>query len=225
MPTLLGCLIIFSVVIWALAKIVQAIDRTLEARSEIAHRKNKAPRLAELSIRAAQTAPNFSANYVWVTIEDQRGLAIDQSRGLLMLITGQQRMVVGFDKIVSCEIREDNASLMISRRGPQGMVLGALLRGELGAIVGGMASPQRSTIVGGVRSITLLIVINDFESPNHLVTFLFGLDGAIIRRNSPAYLNGLARAQLWHSRLTIAMERAGHAETSELKITSRRDDD
>jgi hypothetical protein len=75
-----------------------------------------------------------------------------------MLIRGSQRKVVRFDQIISCEIREDNASLITTRRGVGGIVLGGLLGGEVGAIVGGIASPQYSTMTAGARSITLLVV-------------------------------------------------------------------
>jgi len=176
-------------------------------------RRNRLRNDANATIRQVNELSDFHPDFIRVTIEDQGGLAIDESRCLLMLIKGSRRKVVRFDQIVSCEIKEDSASLVTTRRGAGGIVIGGLLAGGVGAIVGGIASPQRSTVTSGVRRITLLVVIDDLSDPNHAVTFLFGVGGTIVSKSSASYRNGLANAQLWHSRITVAMRRAEEAKS------------
>jgi serine/threonine protein kinase len=176
-------------------------------------RRSRLKNVANATIRQVNGLSDFHPDFIRVTIEDQGGLAIDESRCLLMLIKESGRKVVRFDQIVSCEIKEDNASLIATRRGVGGVVIGGLLAGGVGAIVGGMASPQHSTVTSGVRRITLLVVIDDLRDPNHAVTFLFGVGGTIVSKSSPSYRNGLANAQLWHSRITVAMRRAEEAKS------------
>ena len=176
-------------------------------------KRSRLKNIANATIRQVNALSDFHADFIRVGFEGQRGLAIDESRCLLMLIKDSRRKVVRFDQIVSCEIKEDSASLIATRRGAGGIVIGGLLAGGVGAIVAGIASPQHSTVTGGVRRITLLIVTDDLSDPNHALTFLFGVGGTIVSKSSASYRNGLENAQLWHSRITIAMRRAEEAKS------------
>src|SRR5258708_5962418 len=94
-------------------KLFEPLIVSITARVDTSQRR----KLANATIQKLSGLSDFHADFAWVTIADQRGLAIDESRGLLMLIGDSQRKVVRFAQIVSCEIREDNASLITTRRG------------------------------------------------------------------------------------------------------------
>jgi hypothetical protein len=158
--------------------------------------------------REIRSTPDFSADDVYVSPYDRNGLAIDNTRRLVMLIDATRRRTVGFEKLVSAEVMEDNVMLMTTKKGLGRVVVGGLLAGAVGAIVGGLTGRQRSKSSTGVRSVTLAVIVDDFNAPRHSVTFLRWSGEKGLSKNSPIYRQAIEKVQLWQSRLTIAMRHA-----------------
>lgn len=189
-------LIFIAIVIGIVGIIANAAMKADEAKSR-----------ANAIVEEIRNLPDFHADHILVMINDQRGLAIDEARGLVMLIGPQSRRTVSFDRIISSEIKEDSASIVKTERSATSLAAGFLIGGELGAATV-LAAPQHSKSVAGVRSVRLFIVTDDLQIPNHAVTFLTCATTDPISKSSQAYRNAIANAELWHSRLTVAMRRA-----------------
>ena len=198
--TVLGVAMIFLVIfsILVVGFIALAISNAEKA-------KNSARQTEQL----VRSLPDFSADNVCVSTYDQHGLAIDTTRGILMLIGKGRIRRVGFEKIVSAEIVEDNVSLITTKKGGLGrVVVGGLLAGGVGAIVGGLTGTQRSKTSTGVRRVDLVVLVDDFNNPRHSVTFLTWPGEEGLKRNSAIYTQAIQKAQLWQGRITVAMRRA-----------------
>ena len=177
--------------------IVLAIILAARSRKLVANRE-----------REIRSTADFSADDVYVSPYSRNGLAIDNARGLVMLVDTTRQRKVSFEKLVSAEVMEDNVTLMTTKRGLGGVVVGGLLFGEVGAIVGGLTGRQASKSSTGVRSVTLVVVVDDFNAPRHSVTFMRWADEKGLSKNSALYRQAIEKAQLWQSRLTIAMRHA-----------------
>ncbi len=188
----LAVLMVFIVGVIVLAIILAARSRKLVANRE----------------REIRSTADFSADDVYVSPYSRNGLAIDNARGLVMLVDTTRQRKVSFEKLVSAEVMEDNVTLMTTKRGLGGVVVGGLLFGEVGAIVGGLTGRQASKSSTGVRSVTLVVVVDDFNAPRHSVTFMRWADEKGLSKNSALYRQAIEKAQLWQSRLTIAMRHA-----------------
>jgi serine/threonine protein kinase len=190
--------------------IISAIALFILAYSVGAHRREVAANME----REIRSSTGFSADDVYVGPHDRHGLAIDNTRGLVMLIDSTRRRTVGFDRVVSAEVIEDNVTLMTTKKGFGGVVVGGLLAGGVGAIVGGLTARQKTKSSAGVRSIALAIIVDDFNAPRHNVTFLKWPVEKGLSKNSTLYRQTIEKAELWQSRLTLAMRHAERFEQS-----------
>ncbi len=211
MLTVLFYLFIANIVLWILAYFLRGL---MPVFSLIAFTRRKG--LNRGAIEQLAHARDFNADDIWVSPAGPfTGLAIDQGRGMLMLISGRVQnpiyRLVKFSQIVSSEIKEDNLNLITTQRRLGGIVVGGLLAGEVGAIAGAVLAPKRSTATASVRKLALSVVIDDLAKPNYEFTLLQCLPNQVIDKNSPDYRSALECAQLWHSRLTVAMRRAQEA--------------
>ena len=158
--------------------------------------------------REIRSIADFSADDVYVSPYSRHGLAIDNARGLVMLIDTNRRRTVSFEKLVSAEVIEDNVTLMTTKKGLGGVVVGGLLAGGVGAIVGGLTGRRKTKSSTGVRSVALVVIVDDFNAPRHIVTFLKWPVEEGLSRNSALYRQSVEKAELWQSRLTLAMRHA-----------------
>jgi serine/threonine protein kinase len=158
--------------------------------------------------REIRSIVDFSADDVYVSPYSRHGLAIDNARGLVMLIDAKRRRTVSFEKLVSAEVVQDNVTLMTTKKGLGGVVVGGLLAGGVGAIVGGLTGRQKTKSSTGVRSVALVVIVDDCNAPRHIVTFLKWPVEEGLSRNSALYRQSVEKAELWQSRLTLAMRHA-----------------
>jgi len=170
--------------------------------------------------REIKSSADFSADDVYVSPNDRHGLAIDNARGLVMLVDTKRRRTVSFEKLVSAEVMEDNVTLLTTKKGLGGVVVGGLLAGGVGAIVGGLTGRKTSKSSTGIRSVTLVVIVDDFNAPRHSVTFLTWPGEKGLSKNSSIYRQAIEKAQLWQSRLTVAMRHAERFEQSPERPTA-----
>ena len=104
----LAVLMVFIVGVIVLAIILAARSRKLVANRE----------------REIRSTADFSADDVYVSPYSRNGLAIDNARGLVMLVDTTRQRKVSFEKLVSAEVMEDNVTLMTTKRGLGGVVVG-----------------------------------------------------------------------------------------------------
>ncbi len=138
-----------------------------------------------------------------------------------MLIDTTQRRTVSFEKLVSAEVVEDNVVVSTTKRGLGRVVVGGLLAGGVGAIVGGLTGRQTSKSSTGVRSVSLVVIVDDFSAPRHSVTFINWPMEKGLSKNSFLYCQAIEKAQVWQSRITIAMRHAEQFKQSPEKAAKK----
>ncbi len=156
--------------------------------------------LNERKVRSAKSAistmPNFSATQM-IFDGHGSGLAVDEKRKSICLVwvpgilAEATARVIGYSDLVGSEIHEDGHTITQASRASQagGMLVGGLLLGRVGAIVGGLSGTTRSK--SKVQRIDLRLIVNDTQSPVHVVNFL----------STPVTKGGFVRAGLgWSDR-------------------------
>ena len=201
----------FEYLVWGFGGItlvlVLIIGSIAEKRAEKRAKKEIQAKV-EATIAAVRTNHDFDAADLYLNPKDHTGIAIDLTWGKLLLLRDGSETCVGFEQLISVELFEDSVSLVHTNRGSQvgGVIVGGLLAGGVGAVVGGLSGSRRSS--EKVRKLVLKIITDDFNDPNHEVTFLLHSFGEpSLNRRHPIYKEALENASLWHSRLTTIMKR------------------
>ncbi|MEX5748765.1 SHOCT domain-containing protein [Massilia sp. X63] len=155
-----------------------------------------------------QSRTDFTLSQHVVGCDLKTGIALDESRGKLCLMTrsGDQftlRMIEMRD-IVSAELFEDGDSVTKTMRSSQlgGALIGGLAFGGVGALVGGLSGKTRTATK--IKQIALRIVANDPSSPLHDITFM----NTDQKKDGFVYRAAMQNARHWHGILEILIKRA-----------------
>lgn len=151
---------------------------------------------------------DFTLSQHFVGCDLKTGIALDESRGKLCLMTrsGEQfalRMIEMRD-IVSAELFEDGDSVTKTMRSSQlgSALIGGLAFGGVGALVGGLSGKTRTSTK--IKQIALRIVANDPSSPLHDITFM----NTEQKKDGIVYKAAMKNARHWHGILEILIKRA-----------------
>ena len=166
----------------------------------------------EFALARLASVPDFTASKTLLkcALLIPEGVAIDEGRGKICLIAGEQYRVFGFSDLVESEVLVDGVSqTKVSRLGQvAGIAVGALALGPAGAVIGGLsAKTTTQTRVDGVK---LKLVVDDLSCPVHIINFmeLKNTGGTI-----PAV--ALQEASAWHDLLSVIIRRAEHGRLQE----------
>lgn len=134
-------------------------------------------------------------------------IAIDKSKKHLLVGDIVQQKIIDVAHIQSLEVFENENSLVKTNIGSQAgrIAVGGLLAGGVGAVIGGLSASQTGSKF--IKELSLKIVIDDFDAPNHKMYFIRKSFGKGFSRNSLEYKQALEQADLWHSRLKNIMEK------------------
>ena len=103
-------------------------------------------------------------------------ISIDENSHKLAISDEQNDYVIDFSDIIESEIVENESSITKTSRSSQlgGALVGGVLAGGVGAVVGGLSGSKRSETA--VNRISLKIVVNNLQHPNHSIDFLNSKD-------------------------------------------------
>ncbi|MEH7484841.1 hypothetical protein V7157_27990 [Neobacillus drentensis] len=113
--------------------------------------------------------------------------------------------LINTNKIIHCELFEDESSIIKSSRGPQigGAIVGGIIGGSTGAIIGGLSGESKQT--GAARIIELRITVDEILKP--LFKFLFLHRYTPIEKTSTEYQKAMNEALEWQSLVAVLMYR------------------
>jgi hypothetical protein len=131
--------------------------------------------------------------------DGKTGLAIDEKRKKIGLITQNHIDVISYSDILSSEIFEDGDTITRSSRTSQvgGALLGGLVLGGVGAIIGGLSG--RKTSSKKVNRIDLRLTVNRTQSPIHDINFYNGL----CKRTDSIYKKTIDQVRHWHGLIDV----------------------
>lgn len=152
--------------------------------------------------------PDFSPTQMVMGCDAQSGLAVDEGRHKVCLITrtaaGYAPRVLPASDLLSAELFEDGNSVTRTMRMSQisGAVAGHALYGDVGAIIGGLSGKTKTS--GTITRVDLRLVVNDTASPVHDVAFMEKED----EKDGSAHRQAMGQARHWHGILDILVKRA-----------------
>jgi Short C-terminal domain len=159
---------------------------------------------------------DFSATQRFIGCDGNSGIAIDELREKIGLISNNQNSVsiriVSYRDLLSSEIFEDGSMITKTSRSSQlgGALLGGVLLGGVGAIIGGLSGKTETT--GKVKRLDLRIVVSDTANPIHDVVFQNVED----KKGGLIHNLALQEARHWHGLIDVLIKRA---ENEDQKIT------
>lgn len=159
--------------------------------------------------------PNFSSTQEVMGCNGESGIAVDDRRRKICLITNRQTVsqrVLSYKDIISVELVEDGATITQTVRSSQiaGAVVGGLMLGGAGAIIGGLSGKSKTS--GKVKSVALRVTVNDSLAPLHEVKFLLGES----KKDSHLYTSAITRARHWAGVLEVLIKQADSDERAKL---------
>lgn len=162
------------------------------------------------SLQNLSGLPDFTATQSVMGVSGKTGLAFDEGRKKVCLITWVQFQdradlkVIELKDLLSTEIHEDGTAITRTSRTSQAgsALVGGLLFGGVGALVGGLTG--KTVAADKVKRLCLRIVVNDTASPIHEVDFM-NVEG---KRDGIIYKQAIVQARHWNSILEILIKRA-----------------
>lgn len=168
---------------------------------------------AENAIIRARNRRGFNPNDIYASRFDPNGFAIDANSNKVLLIRKSDDQEIRFDNLVSVEVLLDNATITSTNRLSQvgGAVVGGALFGVAGALVGGLSGSSRTS--DGIRKISVKLIIDDFNSPNHEVVFLdWSHSKKGLSPDNQVVKDALKEAEKWHARFSTIIKRLDSAQ-------------
>ena len=156
-----------------------------------------------------RSLPGFSATQRVMGCDGESGIAFDEVRKKICLITNKKdrvrQRVVAFGQLLSSELFDDGVSVTRTVRGSQigGAMLGGLVFGGVGAVVGGL-SGTTETSEGKAKRLELRLTVNDTIAPLHDVVFL----NVESSRDGATYKSASQQARHWHAIIAVLIKRA-----------------
>jgi hypothetical protein len=172
-----------------------------------------------------ENIPDFKASKIMMGVDNKSGVAVDESRRKVCLVTVKDAVarmrsgqvpdksglfidisstelsgkVITHKDLLSVEIFQDGDSITKTTRMSQvgAALVGNFFLGPAGALIGALTSKKKTT--GLVNQIALRILINDSNSPLHDVLFL----NAETKKDSPIYKAASELARNWHGTLEV----------------------
>lgn len=159
---------------------------------------------------------DFNASQKFMGVDGRSGIAIDEAKKIICLITNinssVHQRIISYTDIISVELFEDGNSITKTSRTSQagGLLVGGLLLGGVGAIVGGLSGKTKTT--EKIQKIDLRLIVNDVSQPLHDIAFMNveGNKGGIIHNFA------LQNARHWHGVIEVLIK---EADGEELKKT------
>jgi hypothetical protein len=144
------------------------------------------------------TLPDFNATYRHVPIGGKAAVAIDEKRRKIYMMSGTHSGIIGFDKIVSCEILEAGVSRIRTDRGSQiaGAAVGAALLGPVGLLAGALSGSKTST--PEITTLELRVTVDDLSCP--VYSLWFWKTPTPARLELHAYRRLMEQVAEWHGR-------------------------
>jgi hypothetical protein len=167
-----------------------------------------------------KSLPNFNPTQQIMGCDGNSGLAVDEPRKKICLITNNgvsvSQRVIDYKDILSVELFEDGTSVTKTVRSSQigGAVVGGLLLGGVGALVGGLSGKTETS--GKIKRIDLRLIVNDTNAPLHDVAFM-NVEG---KKDGIIYTQAIQVARRWHGIVEVLIKRADSEERS-LQISER----
>lgn len=187
--------------VWVLLLVIGFIVLTIVN----GYRNNARKDEMEARLRAM---PDFSPTQMVMGCDAQAGLAVDEGRHKVCLITrtaaGYTERVLSSHKLLSVDLFEDGNSVTRTIRSSQigSALAGEALYGEAGAIIGGLSGKTETS--GTITRVDLRLVVGDTAAPVHDVAFM----EAAGKKDGIVHKDALRQARHWHGILKILMERA-----------------
>jgi hypothetical protein len=159
-----------------------------------------------------KAVPGFSASQVFVGVNGSTGIAIDEQRGELCLISRRQGelswRVIPRQDILAVEVFEDGESVTRAVRSSQILtaLVGKWAYGDDGAIIGGLSGKTRTE--GRVNQIDVRLVVNDTAAPLHDLRFL----NEDVPKGGLRYTDAMNKARHWAGVVKVLIERADKEE-------------
>lgn len=125
------------------------------------------------------------------------GVAINEDNEEIIFVSGEEKVIIPFQKIIDCEIMKDNISVFKSSK--SGAIVGGIIAGGVGAIVGGSSGTTQNKI----KSLDLKILFDDLRTPVKKINF-FWTDQD---EGSSNFQNELANMEKWHGMFTAIISR------------------
>ena len=132
-----------------------------------------------------------------------RAVTLNESLKKLAFITEDNFKLFNYKDILSCEITEDNNSIIKTSRSSQfgGALLGGVLLGGVGTIIGGLSGKKYN--IKKVKNINLSITVNDIKNPIYEICFLNKESDT----TSIIYKESMKEAKKWHSIIKIIIKK------------------
>lgn len=133
------------------------------------------------------------------------GVAVDEDRREVCVVSGDTLHRFSFEKIISSEIAEDSATVTKTDRGDQlvGVTIGGLVAGPAGAIIGGLSGATTSR--EKVKRVEVVLYLDDMKTPVLHIPFL-ELPSTVDRSGFIA-MHAFELAHRWHGFFRAAMHR------------------
>lgn len=166
----------------------------------------------------------FTASQEFIGVDGAGGVAIDESRELLCLVSRRgavlESRLVAYADVVSVELTEDGSSITKTSRSSQlgGAVVGGVLLGGVGAVVGGLTGSKKTS--QKIKRVDLRVVIDDTKSPLHNVCFQ-NVEGA---RGGLIHNAAISQARHWNGLFDVVIRRGDQARVRDVNIVENQKD-
>jgi hypothetical protein len=161
--------------------------------------------------KALSSLHDFSASQKIMSFDFKSGLAVDEQRKKVCLISVKKQVVkvrvISHSDLVSCELFEDGTTITKTVRSSQivGALIGGVVAGGVGAIIGGLSG--KTATAGKVKRIDLRLIVNDTKNPLHDINFI-NLTNSELSKDSPAYQKIMQEARHWHGLIEVLIKKA-----------------
>lgn len=154
--------------------------------------------------------PDFTPTQQVMGCNGASGLAVDEPRKKICLITPISHRILSYKDVISAELFEDGASVTKTVRSSQigGAIVGGLVLGGVGAIIGGLSGKTETS--GKIKSISLRLIINDTNAPLHDVFFM----NVESKKDGFVYTQAIQSARRWYGIVEVLIKRAEAEERS-----------
>lgn len=155
--------------------------------------------------------PNFTPSQKFVGKDGLTGIALDEGRKKLCLLTNTPTAplkLVDYKNILSSAIVEDGNQITKTSRTSQvgGALIGGLALGGIGAVIGGLSGSKKSS--NKVNNISIEITINDTVQPIYKISFL----DLEVKQGDILYNAAMQEAKHWHSLINVLIKQADAAD-------------
>jgi hypothetical protein len=181
----------FLIIILFVALVVVIIAGFNKGKEQIANKSN-----LQSQLRANNFNDEKTIDIVSINVYKQISFDFTNKKLAIIDVIANSLEYVQFEKIIECEIIEDNTTIM--KGGIGRAVVGGVLAGGIGAVVG--STTRKSSDM--VRNLSIRIITNDISNALVLITLI----DQEIKRDITVYKNCMSAAQEIYSTIISIIE-------------------